>query len=226
MRVHCTILRRMAASSNYGQLLPQHEQLIRASAILPDVALARGYRSIQNSEDLLRLGFARWQCITPTLLVPLWNALGENALNHHRPDHPRNRDGKQVKYEFPAGCRMIVDVHPFIRDTVRDPTIPLWVTEGARKADSAISHGQCCIAIIGTWNWRGTNELGGKTVLPDWEAIALKDQHDRPRDVYLVFDSDVMEKKEVHRALARLGAFLKWRGAHVQYIYLPHGHNA
>ena len=34
------------------------------------------------------------------------------------------------------------------------------------------------------------NEHGGKTALPDWEQVALNDG----RDVYAVFDSDVMTK--------------------------------
>jgi hypothetical protein len=56
------------------------------------------------------------------------------------------------------------------------------------------------------WNWRGTNEHGGKTALPEWEYVALND-----RDVYIVFDSDVMLKPQVYDALARLKPFLESR---------------
>jgi hypothetical protein len=113
---------------------------------------------------------------------------------------------------------MLLDAHPQIRELLDDPLVPLWITEGIFKADAAISKGLCCIALLGVWNWRGTNGLGGKTVLPDWEAIALNG-----RAVYLAFDSDVMTKREVYAALARLGAFLTSRGAHVRYVYLPSG---
>jgi hypothetical protein len=44
--------------------------------------------------------------------------------------------------------------------------------------------------------------------LPDWESIALNN-----REVFIVFDSDVMQKRAVHAALARLKAFLESRGA-------------
>ena len=113
---------------------------------------------------------------------------------------------------------MALDVHPLIRDQLRDPAIPLWITEGIFKADAAISTGLCCVAVLGVWNWRGTNELGGKTALADWEAVALNG-----RTVYLVFDSDVMLNPQVYQALARLGAFLASRKAHVHYVYLPAG---
>jgi hypothetical protein len=182
--------------------------LMEGSAIQEKVIAARGYRSVAHKADLKRLGFSEAQRLVPTLLIPIWSVTGEIALYHHRPDTPRIRDGKPTKYEFPAGARMAIDVHPKIQDMVRDPNIPLLVTEGVKKADSAISRGLCCIALLGVWNFRGTNEFGGKTALPDWESIALKD-----RQVYIVFDSDVMQKPQIHQALVRLSAFLNQRGA-------------
>jgi hypothetical protein len=205
------------------KLLPQHAQMLAASGIREDVIEARCYQSVETKAELRRLGFSDSQCLVPTLLVPIWNVQGERGLLHHRPDNPRLREGKLAKYELPAGGRMALDIHPFIRDKVRDPNIPLVITEGVKKGDAGVSLGLCCIAVIGTWNWRGTNEHGGKTVLPDWESIALKDTNDRGRTVYIVYDSDVMTKREVYQALVRLSEFLKSRGAHVLYIYLPHG---
>ena len=43
------------------------------------------------------------------------------------------------------------------------------------------------------------------------------------RTVYIAFDSDVMEKRGVYSALARLKAFLESRKATVKLIYLPSG---
>jgi hypothetical protein len=82
--------------------------------------------------------------------------------------------------------------------------LALFVTEGARKADAAVSRELCCIDLLGVWNWRGTNEWGAKAALPDWDSIALNG-----RLVYIVFDSDVMLKVAVHTALRRLKAFLE-----------------
>lgn len=201
-----------------GNLLPGHTEIIGKSAILPDVAKARGYRSVTTKSELKRLGFSDSQSRVPALLLPVWGVSGEIVSYQIRPDEPRLRDGKPLKYETPSGSRMCLDVPPTVRQNLGDPCIPLFVTEGVRKADSAVSHGLCCIALLGVWNWRGTNELGGKTALPDWEKIALNG-----RRVYVAFDSDVMEKPQVAAALARLKGFLESRKADVRVIYLPPG---
>ena len=111
---------------------------------------------------------------------------------------------------------MVLDVHPAARAALANPDTPLFVTEGIKKGDCLVSRGCCAVALLGVWNWRGTNELGGKTSLPDWEAAALND-----RQVYVIFDSDVMLKHQVHAALARFKPFLESRGARVLLIYLP-----
>ncbi len=114
---------------------------------------------------------------------------------------------------------MAVDVPPtdVNRRGLRDPNEPLWITEGVKKGDALVSAGACAIALLGVWNWRGTNELGGKTILPVFEDITLHDQ----RSVYIAYDSDVMEKPEVLGALTRLSAWLTSRGSKVLYVYLP-----
>ena len=99
---------------------------------------------------------------------------------------------------------------------IADPTIPLWVTEGARKADAAVSAGLDCVSLGGVWNWRGTNGQGGKTALPDWEMVALNG-----RVLHLCFDSDVVTKAEVAKALQRFTAFLEYKRATVHPVYLP-----
>jgi hypothetical protein len=204
-------------------LQQQHAAQLRESGVSEDIIRSRGYRTVTAKAGLRSLGFKDAQCLVPTLLVPIWNVAGEIGLYHHRPDTPRMRSGKPAKYEFPAGAAMAVDVHPFIKDKVRDPGVPLLITEGVKKADAAISRGLCCIAVVGVWNWRGSNEHGGKTALPDWEGIAFKDASGHGRKVFMVYDSDVMLKKPVHLALQRFAAFLGQRGADVAFLYLPHG---
>ncbi len=157
--------------------------------------------------------------MVPGLLIPVHGVDGGARFYQYRPDDPRlNGEGKPVKYETPPSVRMAVDAHPLIRGRLGDPQCPLFITEGIRKADSAISHGLCCIALLGVWSWRGRNADGGKVALPDWEMIALEG-----RKVYIVFDSDVMAKTQVYKALTRFKAFLQLRKAHVSLIYLPAG---
>ena len=200
-------------------LLPQHQQHIDESAILPEVAAERGYRSIEVKAELARLGFSDTQRRVPSLLIPVYDVHSEVVLYQTRPDEPRiDKKGKAVKYETPRGSRMALDVPPRARSWLDDPARPLFITEGVRKADSAVSRDLCCISLLGVWNWRGRNEKGGSVALPAWESIALKE-----RLVYIVFDSDVMTKPSVYQALARLKDFLESRGAVVMVIYLPSG---
>lgn len=209
----------MSTSSPGTGLLAQHAKLIHESAISDDVAKARGYRSATTKAELERLGFGRSQRTVPSLLIPVWGVSGQIALYQSRPDEPRrNREGKIVKYETPSGAKVAIDVHPLIRPKVTDPSVPLFITEGIRKADSAISRGLCCVALLGVWNWRGSNEAGGLTALADWDSIALND-----RRVHIVFDSDVAVKRQVEMAMHRLKKFLEKRGATVRILYLASG---
>ena len=143
------------------------------------------------------------------------------SLDQHRPDNPRHKaNGDAVKYETPAGAHLVIDVPPTAQPQLDDPAVPLLITEGERKADSAVSAGACCIDVLGVWGWRGTNEHGGKTALSDWHAIALNG-----REVYIVFDSDVITNPKVRSALDELGAFLQRKRARVRYCDLSGSDN-
>lgn len=189
-------------------LLPHHADLIEASGISTAVAAARGYRSVCCAGELKQLGFGARERRVPTLLIPVWDVFGEIGTHQHRPDNARIVKGKSLKYETPAGSRMVIDVPPAAQPYIGDLNRPLFITEGVRRADAAVSRGLCCIALLGMWNWRGRNHQGGLTALPDWALLALKD-----REIYIVFASDDMTKPEVQAALRRLRAFLQRRGA-------------
>ncbi len=200
---------KMNTDADYGSLnlLPHHAQLLIDSAISPRVAKERGYFSATKKSQLKDLGFAEAQCRTPALVSPVYGVTGEVLFHQIRSDDPRSgRDGKRLKYETPCGARMALDIHPSMRQHLGNPSRPLFITEGVRKADSATSHNLCCIALLGVWNWRGSNEQGGKLALADWEYVVLSG-----REIYIVFDSDVMLKPAVHHALTRLKAFLEGR---------------
>ena len=186
-------------------LQPQHQALLDGSGISSEVAQARGYRSGIYKDDLAGLGFEEYQR-RPGLLLPVWTVDGKLAFYQLRPDEPRKKSGKEIKY-----------LPPGIRDELADPKIPLFITEGIRKA-AAVSFGYTCIDLLGVTGWRGTNDFGGKTALACWDRIALNG-----RQVYLVFDSDVAVKREVKAALDALTRFLESKGAVVYQVLLPGG---
>ena len=186
-------------------LAPHHAAMLAASDIAPEVRAARGYWTATTKVELARLGFSASQQLKPALVVPIYNVRGELSTYMLRPDAPRIRDGKPAKYEFMRGFRMALDVPNLgdIRMQLDDPQVPLWITEGSKKIDALVAHGCCGVGVIGVWNWRGTNEKGGKVALADWELIALND-----RATYICYDSDVMVKREVYGGLCRLAEFL------------------
>ncbi|MDQ3184028.1 MAG: DUF3854 domain-containing protein [Actinomycetota bacterium] len=190
-------------------LTEQHEKmLLEESGISPEVVEARGYRTVDTKSELKRLGFSERQCNKPGLLIPVYSPTGDIATYQFRPDEPRiDKDGKPVKYETPWGSRMVLDVHPFAREMLGNPTMPLFITEGIKKGDSLVSRGLCAVALLGVWAWRGRNDDGGLTALAEWDYVALNDG----RRVFIVFDSDVMLKPGVHKALRRVKALLESR---------------
>lgn len=206
--------------TGYGlHIFPQHAALLEASAIDPDVSRARGYVSVDTKTRLEPCGFTKSQRVVPGLLIPLHGTDGTVRLHQYRPDSPRlGSDGKPRKYETPFGHSLCLDVPPGALAAIGDPKVPLWVTEGARKADAAVTAGLCCVALLGVDGWRGTNGAGGKTALPDWADVALNG-----REVFVCFDSDVMTKDGVQRSLRALTGWLESRTARVRHVILPQG---
>jgi hypothetical protein len=220
-------------TANLG-LEQRHYDMLKASAIADDVIRERGYRTIMEAKDLKALGFSESQLRAPGLLLPLHSTDGDIPLYIYRPDSPRvledkkhrNEDGtykqKVIKYEMPRGEKMRLDVPPRCRGDLDDPAIPLWITEGQKKADALASLGLCAVALLGVWNFMGTNEKGGKTVISEFRFhIALNNA----RPVRIVFDSDVMTKPEVKQALDTLIQFMQKKGAKVEAVYLLGGSN-
>lgn len=204
------------------RLSDAHRAQLRASAIADDVIRERGYRSV-NAAEVRHLKtehgiqmFSNSQCRSG-LLIPLHATDGSNSLYVLRPDNPRvTDDGKVIKYEFPRNQPMRLDCPPRCRPMLGNPSIPLWLTEGQKKGDALASHGLCAIALLGVWNFKAKNSFGGTVLLADWDYIALNG-----RIVNIVFDSDVMTKPEVRKALDRLTEHLHRKGGVVNAVYLP-----
>jgi len=199
-------------------LLTEHfRHLNEGSGIIADVIRERGYRSLLGKSELEKLGFTPAQQRSPGILIPLWSVDGKEAGYQFRPDHPRtNARGKPVKYESPAGSSNRLDCPPRGQKMLGNPQIPLWITEGSKKADALASRGACAISVTGVWGFKGKNQFGGITFLADWDYIALKG-----RMIYLAFDSDIVSKELVKKALEHIGEHLKRKGAMVHVIQLP-----
>jgi hypothetical protein len=195
----------------------RHLRMLRHESAISDAVIEdRGYWTATTKTQLKELGFSDSQRRVPSLVIPIYNVHSEVAAYQIRPDSPSIIKGRACKYETPRGTQMVLDVPPAIRPYIGDPTKPLFITEGIKKSDAIASHDRCAIGLIGVWNWRGSNDAGGKVALADFESVALNE-----RQAYIVFDSDVMTNPSVYGALERLRAFLQSRHAKVSLIYLP-----
>jgi AAA domain/Domain of unknown function (DUF3854) len=196
-------------------LLPHRKQLVD-SAISETRAAQRGYWSAVEPDELATLGLHENQQRTPCLVIPIRDWTGNIVTHMIRPDNPRLNDkGKPVKYEYPRGMRNVIDVPPYARPYL-GTTHPLGIAEGSKKADSGCSAGFPTVSINGVFGWRGKNQHGNSTALPDFEVVALKG-----RDIWLLFDSDGTTKREVEAALRRFVAWLRSQGARVHVVRFP-----
>lgn len=209
---------------------------IEASAIDPEVARERGYRTIgrptsadqRPRQELQDLGIPSWAInedrLFPGILLPIWSPAGRVVSHQFKPRTPvTNRDGKRMKYACVKGQVSRLDVHPrhtiLAKDAVvppiRDVSKPLFITEGIKKADSLTSKGFVAVALNGVFGWRST--LG---TLGEWEDVTLKG-----RKVGIVFDSDIVTSQQVRKAAFRLQKWLRSRGADPLFFIPPAEHN-
>lgn len=191
----------------------------------PAIAQERNYRRIESTRQLAAYDhqFTDRQTQIPGVLFAAYRLGNPTPYTYVlRPDAPRmGDDGKMIKYEWPARVPLCLDVLPRYRDALGDVTIPIWITEGAKKADalaSAFGNTIVPINVNGVWGWRRKEHDGSKHPLEDLDAIAWAG-----RRVVLAFDNDVTRKAEVQDALRALQRHLvKERGAVVSVLILPY----
>ena len=213
----------LASIQPVSALVAERHRSRELVAIDDAVAAERGYWTLHRGtaegadslQKLKALGIPRaWRdrpTRVPGLVIPVWSPTGHRTSVMYKPDNaPQDSSGKKLKYGQPTG-RAHLDVHPRHRDAMVDPTIPIWVTEGIKKADSITSRGGVAIAISGVWNWRGS--LG---TLGEWEDILL-----RGREVIVCFDSDTNTNRQIALAMKRFGRWLYSKGARPTYVITP-----
>lgn len=132
----------------------------------------------------------------PGLLIPIrWGPDGDVVGYQIRADNPKpDVNGVLRRYRSPFGSQFgVLDCPPRMWALVQDPTRPLYVTEGVKKADALASIGAPCIALLGVNGWSAPRPkrpdgkpLGERKLSEQWADVPLK-----AREVVIVFDSDV-----------------------------------
>ncbi len=123
----------------------------------------------------------------------------------------RDRDGHIVKYLQRRGSGVHVYVPPLAEKVLNDPTRPLAITEGEKKAAKACQEGIPTVGIGGLWNW-----LERGLPIADLDRIAF-----HRRLVSVACDSDTWGREDLLRAVYALGWELQNRGAVVGVVRLP-----
>lgn len=206
-------------------LANHHLQQLKESAISDDIISERGYCTFDCFHDWYRAttGDFPTKRITdanhlpfPGLGIPLFK-LGKQpaAAWVLRPDNPRKKDDKIIKYEYPRSQSNVLDILPRFQQALADPDTPIWITEGAKKADALSSaFGNAIVAINenGVWGWRSKGKLVEDVKFIVWEG----------RHVVLAPDGDVRHNKHVYQAIERQAKLLLALGvAEVQICLLP-----
>jgi len=191
-------------------LLQHHLDLLLPSIDL-EVIRERGYWSATEWQQLDGLWFRGTQKPTdsfPALVIPQYDRNGDRLHSNLRWDNPRSDwNGRPVKYEQPAGLEPRLDIPPRCVERLKDPSIPLCWTEGSKKADALASHGLVAVSTPGVESWRSP------AAVTDLWGLALKG-----RDVYCAYDSDVLTKPAVRRAVLALARWMENKGAVVSVV--------
>ena len=210
-----------------GKLLPQHLADLRRSD-LSDVQIAAcHFTSLTDPAVIARyLGWKRAaQGLGPCLGIPFFDAAGKlTQYVRVKPDRPRvnKEDGKPIKYESPLKQPNRAYFPPGTWATLADPSVPLIITEGEKKAAKADQDGFPCVGLVGVYGWqrkrRDKDKEAPRELIPDLEGVAWQG-----RGVYVCYDSDLADKPEVAWAEWRLAEVLTAKGAVVQVVRLPAG---
>ena len=137
----------------------------------------------------------------------------------HRPQH----SSTQFRESDSGGIERLVklvDVN-FWTWLIESPTIPLMITEGAKKAGVIITAGYVAIALPGIYNgyrqpksdWG--HKIGNPYLIPQLQAFAQKD-----RPIIFCFDNDTKSKTvlNVRKAIAKTGQLFERLGCPASVI--------
>lgn len=122
----------------------------------------------------------------------------ENFYCQFKSDQEIYIEGKRAKYLIPKHAKaqgIFLDVPnelQFWPNMVQDPTIPIFITEGAIKSASLLDRGYAAIAVTGVWQ----GQVKRQRLISDLQLFVKPG-----RTVYLCFDSDSKTNLNVDIAL-------------------------
>lgn len=218
-QTHHKLLRPADAKDMFG-LDPDHYRKVVGSGLTHETVVAAKLYGERNTARL-RVMLGGNPTVAPALIFPYFDRLGQPTnYSIARPSNPRvGKDGKDVKYEIPAGqgSRAYFPPLSIVWRALKTPGEMLLITEGILKALAATQAGLPCIGLMGVWNWV-IGKSDPRHLISDLATIDW-----RGRIVLIVFDFDKKRKPNVHHAEAELARVLTEQGADVRILRLPPG---
>lgn len=124
-----------------------------------------------------------------------------------------NGDGHFIRYLQLKDSGVHLDVLTAVRNVFTDASIPIYFTEGEKKAAKATQEGFPCVGLGGLWNWIEPDTANG---IKEFDAIVHVN-----REEIIVPDSDVWTRPDLLQPVYALGRELEARGACVRVVILP-----
>jgi hypothetical protein len=197
----------------FYELHPDHLADLRRSGLSDKTILKAGIKSLPPNEITKKLGFNNPD-ITSCYEIPY-----DKDFSRFRIFYTNNATDKP-KYLQRKGTSNRLYIHHLTKEILNNPSIPLYITEGEKKALKATQESLFCVALSGLWSWSN----GKKELIEDFDQIVLKD-----RDIYIVPDNDWCQlnkhgyAKNLEQAVYELADRLKEKGAKVFIVQLPQG---
>jgi hypothetical protein len=214
-----------------GRLLTSHLADLRRSGLSDRQIVRCGFHSLEAPASIKKA--LRWKVYNVTdghgscLAIPFVDINGKATdFVRLKPDRPRqDKEGKPIRYESPKGLGTRAFFPPDTLPVLKDPTIPLLITEGEKKAAKADREGFPCVGLVGVYGWqrkrakdKDGKPVGNRELISDLAAIAWQG-----RLVYLTYDSDLAKNDHVRWAEWHLAECLERHGATVRVVRLPDG---
>ena len=236
-------------------LAMQHRRYLGSRGVSPQVAAARGYRTLtakSGPNSPAGLGWGKTSGLLDTInqrtgdavmLIPLFHADTDTPSTYQaRPDKPRmspaqpGRKQRVLKFEMPYGVKrgtapgdLPADVNPLRHHEAVSSDWPLILTEGIPKADALLTAALredvevVPVALTGVTmgyesDHTGVDQQAVERTLADMVTTLASGR----KRVYLCWDSDWAEKRQVRDSLVRTGQLLAKAGVEeVVYLSLP-----
>ncbi len=192
-------------STQEVQLSEHHIKLLRTELNLSQAIInSRHYKSVMDSKNLKQIGLS--QNLGQGVIIPLNTPDGLSGQIVYRPDEPREIKNKKAdsqlrtaKYFFPNKQKVFLDCPLDCKELIKNPSVPLWITDDPIKADVLATQGLCAIAIVGIWDYAGKKNREEIVRLSDWDHIELVG-----RPIRILFDREVLLDPQANKILQRL----------------------